>query len=398
MVGLCANDFVGYYTYLQIPGLVGLDKITDFQSDGSVSAISFEFPYLAIVLMTERVNHRVLRQFVPVCNLTSDNFDELAKKAVVEHIGAGNALFKEGQKDSKTFYLLNGEIEIKSPNGGSLIVVGGSKESLQPLANRQPRQETAIARTDVSFIGIDTDMLDVLLTWDQTASYVVTEINTEDSAEDDSDWMTKILQSNVFMQIPPANIQKMFMQMEQLPVQPGETIMRQGDPGDYYYIIQRGSCEVSRAAPDGRQIKLAVLQQGDGFGEEALISDTVRNATITMVTEGSLMRLSKEDFDELLRQPVLNNVTYEQAQKMMEDGATLVDVRLENEFEGGNITGSVNIPLYLLRIRLAKMDPSAKYIVYCDSGGRSSAAAYILSEKGINVSVLSGGMQGVSES
>ena len=108
--------------------------------------------------------------------------------------------------------------------------------------------------------------------------------------------MTKILQSNVFLQIPPANIQKMFMQMEQVPTQSGETIMRQGDPGDYYYILQRGSCEVSRTAPDGRQIKLAVLNQGDGFGEEALISDSVRNASITMVTEGSLMRLFKEDF------------------------------------------------------------------------------------------------------
>lgn len=348
--------------------------------------------------MNERVDSRVLRQFVPVCNLTSDNFGELAKKAVIEHLEAGGALFKEGQKDRKTFYLVNGEVEIKNANGGSTIIVGGSKESLQPLANRQPRQETAIARTDVSYIGIDTDMLDVLLTWDQTASYVVTEINEDEDAEDDdSDWMTKILQSNVFLQIPPANIQKMFMQMEQLPVQPGETIMRQGDPGDYYYIIQRGSCEVSREAPDGRQIKLAVLQQGDGFGEEALISDSVRNATITMVTEGSLMRLSKEDFSELLQQPVLNNVTYEQAQEMMKEGAILVDVRLENEFEGDNIPNSINIPLYLLRIRLSKMSPSKKYIVYCDSGGRSSAAAYILSEHGINVSVLSGGMQSISK-
>ncbi len=343
--------------------------------------------------MTERVDQKVLRRFVPVCNLTNDNFGELAKKAVVEHLEAGKALFKEGQKDSSTFYLLEGEIEIKNAEGVSSIIMGGSKESLQPLANRQPRQETAVARTDISFIGIDTDMLDVLLTWDQTASYVVTEINEEDD-EADSDWMTKILQSNVFLQIPPANIQKMFMQMEQVPMQPGETIMRQGDPGDYYYILQRGSCEVSRAAPDGRQIKLAVLNQGDGFGEEALISDTVRNATITMTTEGSLMRLSKEDFNELLQQPILNNVTYEQAQEMMSnEGAVLVDVRLENEFEGGNLPNSVNIPLYLLRIRLSKMNPEKKYVVYCDSGGRSAAAAYIISERGINVFVLSGGMQ-----
>jgi len=52
--------------------------------------------------MTERVDQKVLRQFVPVCNLTNDNFGELAKKAVIERLEAGKTLFKEGQKDSKT--------------------------------------------------------------------------------------------------------------------------------------------------------------------------------------------------------------------------------------------------------------------------------------------------------
>mgnify|MGYP000141282709 CR=1 FL=1 len=83
---------------------------------------------------------------------------------------------------------------------------------------------------------------------------------------------------------------------------------------------------------------------------------------------------------------------------MSKEGAALIDVRLENEFEGGNLPGSVNIPLYLLRIRLSKMDPAKKHIVYCDSGGRSAAAAYIISERGINVFVLAGGVQAATDS
>jgi CRP-like cAMP-binding protein len=347
--------------------------------------------------MSNRIDQQILRSLVPVCNLTNDNFNDLFKNTVIETLPEGNTLFKEGQADKKTVYILSGEIELRDKSGAREVITGGTKKALHPLAPKQPRQSTAVARTEVNFIAIDSDLLDVLLTWDQTTSYVVSDITDDAGEDDDSDWMTRILQSNVFLQIPPANIQKMFICMEQVPFRAGETVMRQGDKGDYYYIIQKGECEVSRSAPDGRQIKLAVLGAGDGFGEEALISDTVRNATITMSTDGSLMRLGKKDFDELLRQPVLSQLDYDEARQAVEGGAVWLDVRLENEYETSNIEGSINVPLYLLRIRSSKLDPGKQYIVYCDTGGRSSAASYLLSERGFDVAILKGGMASVSQ-
>lgn len=347
--------------------------------------------------MSSRVDQQLFRSMVPVCNLTNDNFNELLKNAVVEVLPAGKVLFKEGQADKKTVYVLNGEIELRHKDGTSEIIAGGTKKSLQPLAPRQPRQSTAVARTDANFIAVDSDLLDVLLTWDQTTSYVVSEISNEAEMEDDGDWMTRILQSNVFLQIPPANIQTMFMRMEQVPFRAGEVVMRQGDKGDYYYIIQKGECEVSRTGPNGSQIKLAVLGPGDGFGEEALISDTVRNATITMIADGSMMRLGKEDFDELLKSPVLSQLEYDEAMEQVANGAVWLDVRLENEYESSHLKNSINVPLYLLRIRSGKMDPDKKYILYCDTGGRSSAAAYLLSERGFDVAILKGGLANLSQ-
>lgn len=347
--------------------------------------------------MSNRIDQQILRSLVPVCNLTNDNFNELLKNTVMESLPAGKILFKEGQADKKTYYLLEGEIQLRHKDGQSEIIRGGTKKALQPLAQKQPRQSTAIALTEVRYIEIDSDLLDVLLTWDQTTSYVVSDISEEAAEGDDSDWMTRILQSNVFLQIPPPNIQKMFMRMEQVPFRKGDVVVRQGDPGDFYYIIQKGECEVSRSAPDGRQIKLALLGAGDGFGEEALISDSVRNATITMSTDGSMMRLAKDDFNELLRQPVLSQLEFEQAKQEVGEGAVWLDVRLENEYESSHVKGSINIPLYLLRIRSSKMDPGKKYIVYCDTGGRSSAAAYLLSERGFNVAILKGGLSSVMQ-
>ena len=109
--------------------------------------------------------------------------------------------------------------------------------------------------------------------------------------------MTALLQTKAFHRIPPANIQAIFMRMQRVDYRAGEVVIKQGDDGDYFYVIVKGTCAVTRETPlnsDG--IKLAELGIGDTFGEEALISDAKRNATITMLTDGALMRLGKEDF------------------------------------------------------------------------------------------------------
>lgn len=66
---------------------------------------------------------------------------------------------------------------------------------------------------------------------------------------------------------------------------------------------------------------------------------------------------------------------------------------MENEHQNdGKIKGSMNMPLYLLRLRINKIDKSKIYILYCDTGARSSAAAFLLSERGFDAYVLEGGL------
>jgi CRP-like cAMP-binding protein len=204
--------------------------------------------------------------------------------------------------------------------------------------------------------------------------------------------MTRILQSKVFMRIPPANIQRMFMRLEEIGYRAGDTVVRQGEEGDYYYIINRGRCRVVRTSSTGQEITLAELASGDAFGEEALLSEGRRNATIVMATDGVLMRLSKRDFDELLRAPMQKEVDFGDASQMLRDGAQLLDVRLESEYREGSVQGSVNLPMYMLRLKAESLDPSRPYIVCCDTGRRSSAAAYLLTARGFDAYVLKGGL------
>lgn len=316
---------------------------------------------------------------------------DLAGKTHIEDLAKGKSLFKKGDKDNFSYYLIQGDVALVSGDGLDKLLSGGTAQSRFPLDHHRPRQASAITQTDIRYIRIDNDLLDILLTWNQNASYMVNEIESDEDEE--NDWMTQMLRSNIFHRIPASNIQAVFMRMEAVSFKTGENVINQGEDGDYYYFIRKGRCAVNHtSAKTGKVIKLAELEAGQGFGEEALISGAKRNATVTMLTDGSMMRLAKTHFEQLLKAPVLHTVSFDEAKEAIKGGALWLDVRLESEHKNVSIPGSLNIPLYLLRIKSAALDKSKKYIVYCDTGRRSASAAYLLSERGIDACVLNGGL------
>ena len=338
------------------------------------------------------VDKAVLKSLVPANALNAENFQELASKAYVEDVPAGKVIFKSGELDRKSTYLLDGQLTLTDAAGRVTTLTGGTDIAKHPLANQQPRQQTAKAKTDCKITRFDSDLLDILLTWDQLSGIEVSEIQVSDGDDDDGDWMTRILQSQAFLQIPPANIQAMFMRMQEVPMRAGQEVVKQGDDGDFYYIIKSGRAKVTRASKTGSELTLATLKDGDAFGEEALLSEAKRNATVSMETDGTLMRLSKEDFNALLKEPMLNWLSIEQAHAKVQQGARFLDVRLESEHANTGIQGSMNIPLFMLRLKADALDPKVAYVLYCDTGRRSSAAAFLLSERGFQTYVLSGGL------
>ncbi len=344
------------------------------------------------------VDKAVLKTLVPAQSLNAENFQELAGKAYIEEVASGRSIFKKGDVDRKSVYVLSGEVEISADGAPTKVIKAGSDEARHPIANQQPRQANAKARGSATITRIDSDLLDILLTWDQLSGIEVVEVSSDEDAEESTDWMSRILQSKAFLRIPPANIQHMFMRLQEVPVRAGDTVITQGEDGDYYYIISRGRCKVTRESANGASVTLALLSDGDAFGEEALLADSKRNATITMESEGLLMRLSKGDFEELLKEPMLNEVELDAAKSMVKKGAVLMDVRMESEHKAGHIKGSINVPLFMLRLKAESLERDKQYICYCETGRRSSAAAYLLSEQGLESFVLKGGLQAMPRS
>jgi CRP-like cAMP-binding protein len=337
----------------------------------------------------------LLRSFSPLDGLKSENLHALARKTVLRELSTGRLLFKEGDTDKRTYYVVSGVLELLHENRSVLVIRGGSPEARNPLAPGIPRRYSARVVSDrIDYVSIDSDMLDMMLTWDQTGSYEVNELRgVDEEGPSSDDWMTNLLQTKAFHKIPPANIQAIFMRMQRVDYKTGDVVIKQGDEGDYFYVIVKGRCAVTRETPLNKAgIKLAELGIGDTFGEEALISDAKRNASISMVTEGALMRLAKQDFRTLLNEPMLEWVDMDEARTIVSQGGKWLDVRLPSEFENFRLEGAINLPLYFIRLKLKTLERDVHYVVCCDTGRRSSAGCYILSERGFRASVLKGGL------
>jgi CRP-like cAMP-binding protein len=336
------------------------------------------------------VDKKLLQEFVPLNALSHERFREVSEKIIIEEVLAGRYLFRKGDTDNQSIFLLEGKLNlIDGFRKVTSEVEAGTDISRYAVSNQQPRPLSARAVSKCIIARIDSGLLDVFLTWDQSSCAEVVDIG----AADNQDWMTRMLQTEAFIKIPPAMIQSLLIKMQSYPVKAGDVVIRQGDPGDYFYTIHEGRCVVTRKDSAAAEAQfLAELGSGSSFGEDALVSDVTRNATVTMLTNGLLMRLAKEDFIELLKNQLVQRVAYEQAAAMVEEGAVWVDVRTADEYESGSFEDSVNMPLASLREEMSELVFNTKYIMCCDTGRRSESAGFLLSHKGFDVYVLEGGI------
>ena len=338
------------------------------------------------------------RTLVPINALYENNLMQLAKQARLEKLSKGDKIFSQGDQDQNSVYLMSGSIKLTSTENNEMEITAGANQASYAISAYTPRRHDAfVASETANVVWINRVLLERLLAWGESSNPDIS--RTEPAQEQgpsalDSEWMMAMLQTSVFQKLPAQNIQELFSRMDELKVNKGDTIIRFGENGGFYYMVKTGRCQVSRPTADGEEV-LAEIGRGSSFGEESLLANTPRNATITMLTDGKLMRLAKKDFIELFNEPILNWIDMSEADAMIADGASMVDVRLEGEYQNSGIAGAVNIPLGLIRQKGPDLNPETRYILYCDTGQRSSTAAFLLSQMGLDVYVIKNGISGV---
>lgn len=331
-----------------------------------------------------------LAALAPLAGLSRERLAELSEVAAIERAPRGADPFSGRTLAKQSVFLLAGELLLSFQAGGTLVVVGGSEETRHALNRRKETVARARAITDVDLLVLEDDLLDILATWDQVAASRGREMAAS-GAFSLSNLRT------IFAPLPAARIDELFRRFERRPCARGEVVIREGDEGDYYYVIESGRFQVSRTV-GGAEVVLAELKTGDAFGEEALVSEAKRNATVTALTDARLLRLDRRHFNELLREPLLRRLGYAEALDKVRRGALWLDVRYPSEYQYDKLAGAINVPLAEVRNMFAVLDRSKEYIAYCQSGRRSAAAAFLFAQRGFKVWLLEDGLKKSRES
>ncbi len=339
-----------------------------------------------------------IRRFMPIQRLSQPLQDRAVALANLHVCERGEVVYAQGASDDRVHYLVAGSVELIWHGKPVRTLSATNKAALQPLDPPGRKRYTVRAPHGATIAWFRRVALDRLVEQHESrleaGEFEVAEIATERS----SDWMIRMLQSELFTVLPATNIQKIFARMEQIALKADDVVVRQGSVGDYYYVIEKGYCEVSRTIAAGRgQIHLADLGPGTAFGEEALISGQPRNASVTMLSDGLLMRLGRDDFVELIQNEVLHPVSLEQALGEIDGGAVWLDIRYPEDHARQALGGSENIPLSMLRLQSNRLRKDFRYVVCGDDAEQCAIAAFLLGERGFRVVYLESGIAAALE-
>jgi len=352
--------------------------------------------------MQDILDIRVLAALEPISSFSPARLRELLDYCHVESVAEGNDPFKDRPLTGQSVYLLRGELEVVYEDGNHVVIRSGSEWARHPVGKRQPDIRSAQALSNVQLLRVDDDLLDRMVTWDQFAYHddvkpMVLKDGSESTVKrllNSGMFSAENLSNSPFAHLPSANIGKLLNCIEAIAVWDKDVIIHEGEEGDYYYLVESGRAQVTRLV-GGANLVLAEIKAGDVFGEEALISDSKRNATVTMKSNGVLLRLKKQDFQKLMQEPLLHRISYQDAKSKVAQGAVWMDVRHPPEYRYDKLPGAINVPLNDIRNAIGVLNKATSYIAYCQSGRRSAAAAFILAQAGYDVFVLENGLWSV---
>jgi hypothetical protein len=133
-----------------------------------------------------KISIEVLKTFEPISSLSIERLEELIGLVDIEVLGVGVTIFREGDVDNQSVYLIDGDVQMTSVSSQNLnnSMSHKSNDAKHPLAAGQPRQVTCTAMTLTKVLRVDNGILDYMLTWDQLAVAEEVEIKEEPAIDE----------------------------------------------------------------------------------------------------------------------------------------------------------------------------------------------------------------------
>ncbi len=324
-----------------------------------------------------------LSLFSPLDQLAPSQVELLLARSRIERLPPGKRLFDIGDSDGRSIFLLAGQLALVSADNRIRMLKAATPEAGEAIAHCQPREATALARTAATVLCVDNELLESLL---RPEASVPADVDPEVANDPD---LGPIFASPLFARLPGPCLRTLMERMDTLETRAGDVVLREGDDGDWYFIVESGRIRLTRQGRGkGSSVLLAELGRLDGFGESALIADERQDFTVTALDRGRLLRFARADFLNLIVKPYIRWITHGDLAALMLKGAALLDIRSHKAYARHHLHDSINLPLRVLREVSGLLDRERRYVITSDGARRSAAAAFLLARQGIETMIL----------
>lgn len=340
-----------------------------------------------------------LKRFHPLTLISEKHVERLLEGAAIVRLAKGQFLFRKAPAPETSYFLMEGEVEVRESFENRSTVDANGSQARFPLEDLCKGGASVRALSDAMVLTLTRDAIDQLMaSSDDGGLDVMLVSDAEEQLEaarfDDEyseDWMARLLESPPMSHLSATNIQRCFIELERVPMKAGEDVVQAGSRGEHFFILMQGDAKVLTEENGPYKGQTFDLVPGDYFGEEALVADTIRNATVRMATDGVVGRLDRKQFDAIFKSSLVQTIDLAKARSFLASagiGYEIFDVRFAPEYRHGHVEGAVNLPVVMLRKRLRELDRAKTYLVTPEGGRRSELAVYLLRQAGLTAYLL----------
>ncbi|WP_223641369.1 cyclic nucleotide-binding domain-containing protein [Corallococcus sp. EGB] len=242
---------------------------------------------------------------VPVLSAVGrDAFEALVGALEVRAFWPGQRVVEEGQPGDSMFALVEGRAEV------ARRVEGNARQVVATLGPGDFFGEVALVSEGPRLASVEVRERSVLLEFKRSSLARVSAAHPEVDAAVHAFYQRRLVEnllrtSPLFTNLSPALKQAMSREFDLRAVPAGQVLLTQGQPGDAFYLLLRGQCQLSLEQP-GRIVLLPELREGDVFGEISLLLGKPVSATVRTKTPCVVLRLERAAFERhVVSQPGL---------------------------------------------------------------------------------------------
>lgn len=281
-------------------------------SAASWTALSARYPELAGAMSAElRASLNAgdqkaaavrLRQLPTFSRWPDDALADVAASMVLQHVPARELIYRRGDPGEGLFLIEKGQVELRGDDEVLARLTTGGEFGEMALVTGRPRTSDAVATTDTTLWVLYSADFDRVQSRYPALQAAATENVAQKLAAADENFFDKHLRKITLLSgLSRPQLEAVRRRLVASRFRAGELIYRQGDSPDGLFLVERGQVQLEAAAGKG-VTPLALLGDGEVFGEGALLLEGLRSSSARAISDVDAWMLRQEDFEDLMLQ------------------------------------------------------------------------------------------------